>query len=106
MLTVRQLYDPALLAHQRSPAVFLHFILFFLSPIVQMGSVIVYSRPSTYPGSNQPQVKSIKKVPKQNNSKKHSRKFQKAKVELPHAGNFLQSIYIVFTTVYIAFTLY
>ena len=64
MLTVKQFYDPALLAHQRSPAVFLHFILFFLSLIVQMGSVIVYSKPSTYPGSNQPQVKSIKKKKK------------------------------------------
>ena len=29
-----------------------------------MGSVIVYSKPSTYPGSNQPQVKSIKKKKK------------------------------------------
>ena len=66
MLTVKQLYDPALLAHQRIPAVFLHFILFFLSPVVQMGSVIVYSKPSTYPGYNQPQVKSIIKKKFQN----------------------------------------
>lgn len=59
MLRVKQLHEPALLAHQRSSAVFLLFILFFLSPVVQMGSVIVYSKPSTYPGSNQPQVKKV-----------------------------------------------
>ena len=79
MLTVKQLYDPALLAHQRSPAVFLHFILFFLSPIVQMGSVIVYSRPSTYPGSNQPQVKSIKKSSKTEQQQKAFQEVPKSK---------------------------
>ena len=38
--------------------------------------------------------------------KKNSRKFQKAKWNLPHAGNYLHSIYIVFTTIYMAFILY
>ena len=38
--------------------------------------------------------------------KKNSRKFQKAKLNLPHTSNYLYRIYIVFTTIYMAFTLY
>ena len=38
--------------------------------------------------------------------KQNSRKFQKAKFEFAAHGNNLHSIYIVFTTIYVAFTLY
>ena len=37
---------------------------------------------------------------------KDSGKFQNAKLDLLHAGNYLHNIYIVFTTICIAFTLY
>ena len=36
---------------------------------------------------------------------KNSRMFQKAKLEFATASNYLHSIYIIFTTIYIAFTL-
>ena len=47
---------------------------------------------------NQPQIKNIQ----ENNS----RKFKKQNLNLPHAGNCLHSISIVFTTIYITFTLH
>ena len=50
------------------------------------------------PVFNQQQIKNIRK--------KISGSSKKQNFNLPHAGNYLHSIYIVFTTIYIAFTLY
>ena len=36
----------------------------------------------------------------------HFRKFKKQNLNLPHSNNYLHSIYIVFTTIYTAFTWY
>ena len=47
---------------------------------------------------NQPQIKNIQ----ENNS----RKFKKQNLNLLHAGNYLHSISIVFTSIYITFTLH
>ena len=49
-------------------------------------------------GFNQPQMKNI--------WEKNSRKSQKAKLNLLHTGNYLQSIYIVFMAIYVAFALH
>ena len=46
---------------------------------------------------NQPQI--------ENNFTKILESYRKQSLNLPHTGNYLHKIYIVFTTTYIAFTL-
>ena len=41
---------------------------------------------------------------KDQKKKKKSKNFQKENLSLPYTSNYLHSIYIVFTTIYIAFT--
>ena len=48
---------------------------------------------------NQPWIKNIQEKKNLKNSKKQN-------LNLPYANNYLHSIYIVFTTIYIEFTLY
>ena len=51
------------------------------------------------PRFSQPQIKNMQGKKIQENSKKQN-------MNLLHIGNYLHSVYIVFTTIYIAFTLY
>ena len=48
-------------------------------------------------GFNQPQI--------ENNFTKIPESYRKQSLNLPHAGDYLHNIYIVFTTIYVVFTL-
>ena len=51
-------------------------------------------------------IKPSEKYPLQKQKQKIPESSKMQNLNLPHAGNYLCSVYIVFTTIYIAFTLH